>query len=326
MDLGFNVMEIEEFSLDKYTKIYVAGHNGLIGSSFIRGLNREGYKNIITASRCELDLVLKGQVDDFFYNNRPEVVILAAGRVGGIVQNRNFPADFITDNLSMQVNVLSAAYKYGAKRVIFFGSSCMYPRDASQPMSERLLCTGHVESTSFAYASAKYSGIQMCKAFNIQGKNAFFIPVIPNSVYGPNDNFNIDEGHVLSVLIRRFHDAVEENKPCVTLWGTGGPVREFIFVDDLVKACMLLLSASFSNEYYPINISSGVGISIKGLANKVKEIVGYSGEIKWDSLMPDGAPKKILDNSKIRSLGWKAETDLNQGIVQTYQWYIDSRE
>jgi GDP-L-fucose synthase len=271
-----------------------------------------------------VNLTSKDDTYNFFYENQPEVVILAAGRVGGIIQNRDFPADFINENLSIQLNVFKAAQKYGVKRLIFFGSSCMYPRHASQPMNENQLCTGHPEPTSIAYASAKYVGVQMCQAINKQNGSVSFIPVIPNSVYGPNDNFDLDSSHVLSALIRRLHEAKEENKLSVTLWGSGSPKREFIFVDDLVNACLVILNKPLSNHKLPINIGVGYDISIKSLSEKISRIVGYQGKIEWDKSMPDGAPSKLLDSSRVESLGWKSKVKIDDGIKNLYQWYLDN--
>ena len=312
------------FKLKKTTRIYIAGHKGLIGSAFIRSFDKLHYSNTIVKDKSEVNLTSKDDTYNFFYENQPEVVILAAGRVGGIIQNRDFPADFINENLSIQLNVFKAAQKYGVKRLIFFGSSCMYPRHASQPMNENQLCTGHPEPTSIAYASAKYVGVQMCQAINKQNGSVSFIPVIPNSVYGPNDNFDLDSSHVLSALIRRLHEAKEKNKLSVTLWGSGSPKREFIFVDDLVNACLVILNKPLSNHKLPINIGVGYDISIKSLSEKISRIVGYQGKIEWDKSMPDGAPSKLLDSSRVESLGWKSKVKIDDGIKNLYQWYLDN--
>ena len=312
------------YELKKDTKIYVAGHKGLIGSAFIRFFEKNGYKNIVVEDRSNLDLCCKEDTDNFFQENQPKVVILAAGRVAGIIQNRDFPADFIYENLSIQLNVFNAAQKYNVKRLIFFGSSCMYPRETSQPMTEDQLLTGPPESTSIAYAIAKFTGVQMCKAINRQSDSVSFIPVIPNSVYGPHDNFDLNSSHVLSGLIRRLHEAKEKNKLSVTLWGTGTPKREFVFVDDVVDACLLILNKSLSNDKLPINIGVGQDISIKLLAEKIKRMVNYSGVIKWDKTKPDGAPRKLLDCSRVHSIGWKASTDFDKGLVLAYKWYLEN--
>lgn len=312
------------FKLQKDTKIYVAGHQGLIGSSFVRYFKANNYSNILWKTRSELELTSVNDVNKFFKNNQPEVVILAAGKVGGIVQNRDFPADFIRENLAIQQNVFNAAQEYGVKKIIFFGSSCMYPCDTEQPMSESQLCTGHPEPTSIAYASAKYAGVQMCKAINRQNGLVSFIPVIPNSAYGPNDNFDLGSSHVLSALIRRFHEAKNTSVDKVVLWGTGSPKREFVFSDDIAKACIRLLNSKLVDTDLPINIGVGHDISIKELAIKIAKLIGYTGEIIWDSSKPDGAPRKLLDNSRITSLGWQPDVEFSQGLKATYQWYLDN--
>jgi GDP-L-fucose synthase len=311
-----------KYDFKKDIKIYVAGHKGLIGSAFIRFFKKNGYKNIITQDKHELDLTCKEDTVNFFRENQPEVVILAAGKVGGIIQNRDYPADFIFKNLSIQLNVLSAAREYHVKRLIFFASSCMYPKDTHQPMKENQLYTGHLELTSIAYASAKYAGVQMCKSINEQNGFVTFIPVIPNTAYGPNDNFDLNSSHVLSALIRRIHEAKEQDSHKVVLWGTGSSKREFVFVDDIVGACILLLTSRLSNDLLPINIGVGSDISIKSLAEKISRMVGYSGKIKWDKSKPDGTPRKLLDNNRIESIGWKATTDFDEGLECTYQWYL----
>ena len=309
-------------NLNSNTKIYIAGHNGLIGSSFIRRFNKEKYTNVITASRSELNLTHKKDVDKFFRIHQPEIVILAAGRVGGIIQNRDFPADFINENLSIQLNVFNAAHEYGVKRLIFFGSSCMYPRDTQQPMKEEQLWTGPPEKTSIAYASAKFAGVQMCQALNRQYRSVNYIPVIPNSIFGPNDNFELNSSHVLSALIRRFHEAKSKNSSSVILWGTGSPRREFIYVDDVVDACILLLKSHLDIDNLPINIGVGEDMSIKSLASKISRFIGYEGVIKWDETKPDGAPSKLLCNNKIKSIGWKPRMNFIDGLKVTYNWYL----
>ena len=312
------------FKLQKNTKIYVAGHKGLIGSSFIRYFNKNNYRNIISKTRAELELTSEYDVNKFFKENQPEIVILAAGKVGGILENRDFPADFMRENLSIQQNVFNASQKYGVKKVIFFGSSCMYPRDTSQPMNENQLFTGQLEPTSVAYAIAKYAGVQMCQAINRQNNFVSFIPVIPNSVYGPNDNFDLGSAHVLSALIRRFDEAKNTNADKVVLWGTGSPKREFIFSDDIVKACIKLLNINLDVEDVPINIGVGSDISIKELAEKIAKMLDYSGKIEWDISKPDGTTRKLLDSSKIKSLGWKHKMQLDSGLKYTYKWYLEN--
>jgi len=314
-------MSDNDFILNEKSKIYVAGHNGLIGSAFCRRFEKNSYTRVVTASRSELDLTCKVSTSDFFRDHKPEVVILAAGKVGGIVANRDFPADFINENLSIQLNVLNAAHHNGVKRLIFFGSSCMYPRNSMQPMKEDYLFTGHLESTSIAYAMAKYAGLQMCLAFNKQYKNNHFISVIPNSVYGPNDNFDLNNSHVLSALIRKFHEAKEKNELSVTLWGTGMPRREFIYVDDVVDACVFLLRSNLNNIEFPINIGTGEDVTIQDLSQKIGDIMGYDGKTIWDHTKPDGASRKLLDSSQIKKLGWQSKVSLLNGLNLTIKKY-----
>lgn len=311
-------------NINKDTKIYLAGHKGLIGSSFLRYFRKNNYTNIIFRDRIELDLTSTKDTLNFLSEEQPEIVILAAGKVGGIIQNRDYPADFIFDNTSIQLNVLRAAYEIGVKKLIFFGSSCMYPRDTQQPMKESQLYSGYLEQTSIAYASAKYAGLEMCKGVNQQNGFVSFIPVIPNSTYGPNDNFDLKSSHVLSALIRRIHEAKVQNKANLILWGSGMPKREFIYVDDLILACMKILDSDLSNDLLPINIGSGDDISIRALANKICDIVDYSGAIEWDNSKPDGASRKILDSKRVREKGWKPMISLDKGIQLTYEWYLDS--
>lgn len=310
--------------MDINSSIYVAGHTGMIGSAFLKYFKEKKYKNIITKDRNNLDLLSKEDTYKFFQDNNPEIVILAAGRVGGIVQNRDYPLDFLNENLLIQLNVLNAAKKFDARRVLFFASSCMYPKNSNNPLKESQIFSGNLESTSIAYATAKYAGVQMCQAINIETNSSSFIPVIPNSVYGPNDNFDLNSSHVLSALIRRIHEAKEKNSSEVLLWGSGLPKREFIFVEDLVRASVKLINSKLYNELFPINIGVGSDISIKKLANKISKIVGYSGKIIWDKTKPDGASRKLLDDSKIKSLGWEHEVELDLGISLTYKWYLEN--
>jgi GDP-L-fucose synthase len=312
--------------LNKDTGIYIAGHRGLIGSAFVRRLEADKYNNIIIATREALELTDFNAVEKFFSMNKPEVVILAAGKVGGIVDNIKHPVEFIQDNLSIQLNIFKSAQKHKVKKLLFFASSCMYPVDSEQPMKESQICTGLPESTSIAYATSKYTGVQMCQAINRQNECTSFIPVIPNSVYGPNDNFDLNSSHVLSALIRRFHEGKCNNLPEVTLWGTGLPRREFVYVDDVVNACLLLMNAKLSVDDFPINIGVGYDISIKDLAEKVKNIIGYTGVINWDLSKPDGVAKKLLENSKIIKTGWKETMNLDSGIRATYKWYLENIE
>lgn len=312
-----------DFKLNQNTKVYIAGHSGLIGSAFLRYFEAKNYRNIIKRDRRDLDLLSKEDTYNFFNENHPELVILSAGKVGGIIQNRDYPLDFLNENLLIQLNVLNAAKEFGTKRVLFFASSCMYPKNSNSPLKESQIFSGDLESTSIAYATAKYAGVQMCQSINIQNNSSSFIPVVPNSVYGPNDNFDLKSSHVLSALIRRLHEAKERNNSEVLLWGSGSPKREFIFVDDIVQACIKLIDSKLNYEMFPINIGVGSDISVKNLAEKISKIVGYSGKIIWDQSKPDGAPRKLLDNSRIKSLGWKHEVALEIGISLTYKWYLE---
>jgi GDP-L-fucose synthase len=302
-------------------KIHVAGHRGLIGSAVVRALELQGYNNLVYRSRAELDLADDAAVARFFARERPEYVVLAAGRVGGIIVNRDFPADFITENLAIQLNVMRAARNAGVRRLIFFASSCMYPKRAQQPMAEHLLLTGMPEETSMAYAISKLAGLQMCLAYNRQYGGQRFVPVIPNSVYGANDNFDPASGHVLSALIHRFHAAKARGDATVTLWGSGTPRREFLYADDLAEACLMLLDADLSQVELPLNIGPGEDVSIAELASLVARVVGFKGSIEWDRSKPDGTMRKLLDSGRVRGLGWRPATALEAGIRSTYDWY-----
>lgn len=302
-------------------RIYVAGHRGLIGSAVLRRLEQAGYRQLITCDRAGLDLTDSPTTNRFFDEYRPEYVILAAGRVGGIIENLRFPADFIMANLAIQGNVLNAAKRTGVRRLIFFASSCMYPRECPQPMAENALLTGQPESTSLSYAIAKLAGMQTCIANNLQEGIPRFIPLIPNSVYGPNDNFNPESGHVLAALVRRFIEAERQRLPDVTLWGTGRPRREFLFVEDLVDACLKLLSEDIGNLELPANLGSGIDYSIAELAEKISGLVGYKGKLRWDASKPDGSPQKLLDSGRMASWGWKANTCIDDGLRKTIDWY-----
>jgi GDP-L-fucose synthase len=284
-------------------------------------LRQRGLSKVIVRSRAEMDLRDAAAVDQFFNNERPDYVLLSAGRVGGIVVNRDFPADFITENLAIQQNVIGAAHRTGVRRLILFGSSCMYPSGAQQPMGESLLLSGKPEETSIAYAISKFAGTHLCLAYNRQYGGQRFIPVIPNSVYGPNDNFDPASGHVLSALISRFHVARKQGASSVTLWGSGAPRREFLYADDLAEACWVLLGADLSTVEMPINIGPGNDVSVRELASMVSKTVGFDGSIEWDRSRPDGAPRKLLDSSRMRSLGWRPNVDLEVGIGRTYDWY-----
>lgn len=305
------------------SKIYVAGHTGLIGSAIVRKLAEKGFINVILKSHCELDLKDGQAVREFFSTHRPEYVFLAAGKVGGIMENKTYPADFIETNLAIQMNVMTNARDIGVRKLVFFGSSCMYPRECPQPMHEEMLMTGKPEPTSIAYAMSKLAGVEMCLSFNRQSDGFNFIPVIPNSAYGPNDNFNPNSGHVLSVLIRRFHDAKTANDASITLWGTGIPRREFIHADDIADASVFLVSNQVEAEL-PINIGVGKDYSIKELAGMIAKVVGYNGHIDWDSTKPDGAPRKLLDSTRMLELGWRPAKKFEEGLVNTYQWFLEN--
>ena len=302
--------------------IFVAGHAGLIGSAIVRALQAAGYRNLILRTRAELELRDKQQVDAFFDQQRPHYVLLAAGKVGGILENTNFPADFIDANLAISLNVLGAAHRTGVKRLVMFGSSCMYPKETVQPMPETALLSGHPEPTSLPYAIAKLAGVHLCLAYNRQYGQQRFIPLIPNSAYGPNDNFDPKSGHVLSALLARFHQAQADDAPAVTLWGSGNPRREFIHSSDIAAACLLMLRDELPPLELPLNLGSGSDISIRELAESIARVVGYAGELAWDSSKPDGAMRKLLDSSRMRQLGWRAGVSLEDGLRDTYAWYV----
>ena len=307
-----------ELNLD--SKIYVAGHRGLVGSAILRQLKGRGYENIICRTSKELDLREQLQVEDFFRKEKPEYVFLAAAKVGGIIANQNYPADFLRDNLLIQTNVIDAAYRHKVNKLLFLGSTCIYPKFAPQPMKEDALLTGELEQTNEAYAIAKISGIKMCEAYNKQfGTN--FISVMPTNLYGPNDNFDLETSHVLPALIRKFHEAKVNAVPNVEVWGSGTPKREFLYSDDLADACIYLMN-NFSGSSI-VNIGVGEDLSIKELATKVKEIIGYEGEIVFNTNMPDGTPRKLVDIQKISHLGWKATTTLDEGIKKTYEYFLN---
>ncbi|MEZ4195108.1 MAG: GDP-L-fucose synthase [Candidatus Paceibacterota bacterium] len=307
--------------MQKTSKIYVAGHRGLVGSAIVRSLTSQGFFNIITKTREELNLLNQKDVSDFFANEKPESVFLAAAKVGGIMANKTYPADFIYENLQVQTNVINESYNNKVKKLLFLGSSCIYPKLAPQPMKEEYLLTGALEPTNDAYAIAKIAGIIMCQSYRRQyGSN--FISVMPTNLYGPNDNFDLETSHVLPALIRRFHEAKETSAPNVTLWGSGSPMREFLHVDDLAAACLHLMETY--NDAGIVNIGTGEDCTIKELAETIKEVVGFEGEIKWDTEKPDGTPRKLLDVSKLHSLGFKHQISLKEGIKSTYEWYLNS--
>lgn len=308
--------------MKKNSKIYVAGHRGLVGSAIIRNLKANGFNNIITKTREELNLLSYQDVADFFSQEKPNYVFLAAAKVGGIHANNIYPAQFIFENLQVQNNVIHNSYLTGVKKLLFLGSSCIYPRDCAQPIKEEYLLTGPLEKTNEAYAVAKIAGIKMCQSYNKQyGTN--YISVMPTNLYGINDNFNLENSHVLPALLRKFHDAKLANTKEVVMWGTGEPMREFLFVDDLADACIFLMNHYSDSEI--VNIGTGEDIKIKDLAILIKETVGFEGEIVNDTTKPDGTPRKLLDVSKLHGLGWKYETDLRDGIKMTYEWFLKNK-
>ena len=310
--------------MNKTDKIFVAGHTGLIGSALVRRLHSLGFTNLLLALRADLELTDAAAVDRFFDEHSPEYVLLAAGRVGGIIENQTFPADYMNANLSIQLNVLKAAHRAGVRKLIFFASSCMYPRECPQPMAETALLYGYPEPTSLAYAISKLAGMQMCLAYNQQYGEQRFIPVIPNSAFGPNDNFDPKSGHVLSSLIRRFHEAAQTGAQCLTLWGSGTPRREFIHANDIADASIALLAGDTATLKLPINVGTGKDISIRDLADTIASVIGYTGSIEWDTSKPDGAPRKLLDSSRLSAFGWHPTVDFEEGVKDTYQWYLDN--
>jgi len=304
------------FSLN--SKIYIAGHNGMVGSAIYRKLNSLGCKNLILKSSNELDLRNQKQTQEFFKNQQPEFIFLAAAKVGGILANSSFKADFIYDNLMIQNNIIKNAHIYGVKKLLFLGSSCIYPKNAAQPIKEEYLLSGYLEPTNEPYAIAKIAGLKMCEYYKEQyGCN--FISAMPTNLYGSNDNFDPKTSHVFAALIKKFHDAKIKNQSNVELWGSGSPKREFLHVDDLANALIFLMKKYNSKE--TINVGTGEDISIKELSHSMQNIIGFNGEIKWNTKIPEGTPRKLLDVSKINNLGWKADIKLNTGIKLTYDWY-----
>lgn len=298
------------------SKIYIAGHRGMVGSAIMRNLQKLGYTNIITRTSAELDLRDQRAVSSFFETEKPTYVFLAAAKVGGIQANNTYRADFIYENLMIQNNVIHSAYKTGVKKLMFLGSSCIYPKMAPQPLKEDYLLSGKLEDTNEPYAIAKIAGIKMCESYKRQ-YGCDFIAVMPTNLYGPNDNYNLNNSHVLPALIRKFHEAKEKNEASVEMWGTGTPMREFLHSDDMADACVYLMK-NYSGEQF-VNIGTGVDLTIKDLALLVKKIVGYTGEITHDLTKPDGTPRKLLDVSYLHSLGWKHKIELEEGITKVYE-------
>ncbi len=308
--------------MDLSTRIFVAGHRGLVGSACTRLLQGRGFRNLLLPGRSQLDLTDQRQVDAFFQAERPEVVVLAAARVGGIVANSTYPADFIRDNLLIQTLVLDAAYRHGTRKLAYLGSSCIYPRLAPQPIPEDALLSGPLEPTNEPYAIAKIAGLKMAQAYQKQ-YGFSTLCLMPTNLYGPGDNFDLESSHVLPALLRRFHEARERGDGQVTLWGTGTPRREFLHVDDLAEAVLFLLERHDSSD--TLNIGTGQDITIDELARLVARVVGYQGEIAYDSTRPDGTPRKLLDVSRIHALGWRHRISLSEGLVSTYRWFVENQ-
>lgn len=305
--------------MQKDSKIYIAGHRGMVGSAILRKLKELGYTNIITSTKGDLNLKNQEDVRNFFWSNKPEYVFLCAAKVGGIKANNDFKADFIYDNLMIQSNIIHSSKMFGVKKLLFLGSSCIYPKLCQQPIKEEYLLTGLLEQTNDAYAIAKIAGIKMCQSFNQQyGTN--FISVMPTNLYGYNDNYDLNKSHVLPAMIRKFHEAKINNVPHVEIWGDGSPMREFLFVDDLAEACLQLMDNYNDSEI--VNIGTGEDITIKDLAYLVKEVVGFEGNIFFNTQMPNGTPRKLLDVSKLANLGWQYKTSLREGIEKTYIDYV----
>ena len=305
--------------MDSNSKIYVAGHKGLVGSAILRNLQNKGYKNFITANKDDYDLRHSATVNNLFSHAKPDYVFLAAAKVGGILANRDYPADFIYDNLMIQANVIDAAYRHGVKKLLFLGSSCIYPKMAKQPITEDELLAGHLESSNDAYAIAKIAGIRMCRAYRQQyGFNA--ISLMPTNLYGPNDNFDHNSSHVLPALISKFHGSLEKSKHWVVkLWGDGSPMREFLHVDDLAEACYTCMQKYDGEDH--INVGTGEDVTIKELAETIVDVVGYKNDYEWDTTKPNGTPRKVLNVDKIKSLGWEPKIGLREGIESTYEWF-----
>jgi GDP-L-fucose synthase len=308
--------------MDKNSIIYVAGHTGMVGSAIVRNLQQKGFTNIITKTRQELNLLKQSEVFSFFEITKPDYVFLAAAKVGGIIGNRESPADFIYENLTIETNIIHASYTHGVKKLLFLGSSCIYPKFAPQPMAENVLLTGALEPTNEYYAIAKIAGIKLCEAYRRQyGCN--FISVMPTNLYGSHDSYNLQNSHVIPAMLRKFHEAKEGNSPTVTIWGTGTPMREFLHADDLADACTFLMETY--NEEGHVNIGTGVDVTIKELAETVQKVTGYDGEIIFDTTKPDGTPRKLLDVSKLSNLGWQYSINLENGLRMAYDAFLKEK-
>ena len=304
--------------MEKDDSIFIAGHRGLVGSAIHRNLSAEGFRRLLTCTRAELDLTNRAAVDEFFVREKPAVVVMASARVGGIKANNDEPVEFLLENLQIQNNIIHAAHENGVRKLLFLGSSCIYPKLAPQPIPESALLGGPLEPTNEAYAIAKIAGIKLCQAY-VREYGANFISAMPTNLYGPNDNFDLEKSHVLAALLRKAHEAKESGASEIVVWGSGAPRREFLHVDDLASACLFLLQNYDSSEI--INIGTGTDLTIRELAELICEVVGFDGELTWDRSRPDGTPRKLLDVSKISSLGWQAKIPLREGIARTYDWY-----
>lgn len=312
---------MDSFLSNQSAKVFVAGHRGLVGSAIVRKLQQLGFTNLLLRTHAELDLTRQADVDAFFAAEKPQFVILAAAKVGGIHANKTYPADFIAINLQIQTNVIDSSYRHGVKKLLFLGSSCIYPKFAPQPITEEALLTGPLEPTNEWYAVAKIAGIKMCQGYRLQhGFDA--ISGMPTNLYGPYDNFHPENSHVLPALIRRFHEAKVSGAKEVVVWGTGSPLREFLHVDDLADGVVFLMD-KYSGLVH-VNVGSGKEVTIKELAELVKEVVGFEGELVWDTSKPDGTPRKLMDSSKLAELGWVPKIALKEGLVDTYKWYLEN--
>jgi GDP-L-fucose synthase len=308
--------------MDSDSKILVAGANGMVGSAIVRNLESKGFTNIIKGTRDDVDFTNQDETERYFCSKEPEYVFLAAAKVGGIMANSNYKADFLTENLQIQTNIIQQSYNFGIKKLLFLGSSCIYPKFATQPITEDQLMTGALEPTNDAYAIAKIAGIMMCQAYRQQYRfNA--ISLMPTNLYGFNDNFDLQSSHVLPALIRRFHEAKVSQAPYVECWGDGSPMREFLYVDDLAEACRVCMENYDDAEH--LNVGTGRDVTIKELTEKIAKVVGYSGEIRWDTSKPNGTPRKVLNVDKIKSLGWEPTVGLYEGISRSYEWYKNDR-
>ncbi|MEZ0540799.1 GDP-L-fucose synthase [Fibrella arboris] len=309
--------------MEKQAKIYVAGHRGMVGSAIVRHLTASGYTNIISRTSSELDLRNQAAVADFFAEQKPEYVFLAAAKVGGILANNIYRADFLYENLMIEANIIHSAYQHGVTKLLFLGSSCIYPKMAPQPLKEDSLLSGFLESTNEPYAIAKIAGIKLCESYRSQ-YGANFISAMPTNLYGPNDNYDLQGSHVLPALIRKFHEAKVNGQPFVEVWGTGSPLREFMHADDVAEACVFLMNAYDGEQF--VNVGTGEDLTIRNLAEMVKEVVGFDGELRWNTDKPDGTPRKLMDVSRLHAMGYKHKIDLPEGLKQTYQDFLKNEE